>query len=900
MKRLGMFIVCLFVLFNAWGQSVDPAALDLSQAKVSLAGPDRVYLTQIEYGGKEVSIVLKYDGKVGAQVIGPYFAKDKTLPDALDLSNTKLSISETGLIEVANVNLYGATYSGHLKYAAGAKLEIVRWRRGAMALTTKKLTLGTLEVQGLAIKPALIDFSKAKVSLAGPNDVYVRQIRYAGTSFSVTLKYDGNLGLTIAGPYYAKGKLLPDSLDLSTTTLSVATSDSVRVSNVGLYGNMYSGLLKYAGGANMALASAPKIMVAEKPKEEPKAEEPKKEEPKKEVVEAKEKEAPKEAASAKPAAKDIAGLRKEGEAAVKALQKGISDLRAEGVAAVKSLEATDAKLQAMGEAAVADLKADIQKLGAAGMPVAAPASQTGVDSLRKAGEAAVAELEAADASLLKMGQAAVADLESKGAAEIAKLQAADANLLKIGQAAVVDLQAEDTELRELGDQYLGRLRADINELRRRSGLPVFEEEGMTRQELGDQIAQLNKAGQAAIAELQAADAQLQSMGEAAVAESQAADAKLLKMGESAVAGLKADIQKLGAGGMPVAGPVSTKGIDSLRKSGEAAVADLQAADAKLLKMGEAAVADLQAEDKEIRAIGEQYLARLRAEMNDLRKRSGLPVYEEEGSTRQELGSQIAELTRAGEAAIKQLKSADAKLLSMGEAAVAALQADIRKMSAGGMPVAGASQAETNALRKEGEAAVADLQAADAKLLKMGEAAVASLKADINDIRRRSGMPVGGQNLDAQIEQLRKEGEAIVASLQAQGAAAIRRLETADRRLNRADAAAMSRIADLEDLGERVAKLEKENEELKTRVADAAVVVETDKYRAGNVDILEGVIEAYPVPTARYNARLNADGRYIPLQISDPQDFIGKRCQLTVVYTGVGRAFNILRMNILTQ
>ena len=78
----------------------------------------------------------------------------------------------------------------------------------------------------------------------------------------------------------------------------------------------------------MALASAPKIMVAEKPKEEPKAEEPKKEEPKKEVVEAKEKEAPKEAASAKPAAKDIAGLRKEGEAAVKALQKGISDLRA--------------------------------------------------------------------------------------------------------------------------------------------------------------------------------------------------------------------------------------------------------------------------------------------------------------------------------------------------------------------------------------------------------------------------------------------------------------------------------------------------------------------------------------------------------------------------------------------
>ena len=101
------------------------------------------------------------------------------------------------------------------------------------------------------------------------------------------------------------------------------------------------------------------------------------------------------------------------------------------------------------------------------------------------------------------------------------------------------------------------------------------------------------------------------------------------------------------------------------------------------------------------------------------------------------------------------------------------------------------------------------------------------------------------------------------------------------------------------MGDRLAALEAENATLKAQIASIGAPREEDTYRSGNVDILVGTIEAYPVPTARFNARLNVDGRYIPLQISNPQDFIGKRSELTVVYTGEGRNFNILRMRIVT-
>ena len=51
---------------------MDLRQMDLSGTNISLAGPDRVYLSPIVYAGQEVSVILQYDGTGGFTVLGPY------------------------------------------------------------------------------------------------------------------------------------------------------------------------------------------------------------------------------------------------------------------------------------------------------------------------------------------------------------------------------------------------------------------------------------------------------------------------------------------------------------------------------------------------------------------------------------------------------------------------------------------------------------------------------------------------------------------------------------------------------------------------------------------------------------------------------------------------------------
>jgi hypothetical protein len=97
------------------------------------------------------------------------------------------------------------------------------------------------------VNPSLLNLDAAQVSLAGPESVYISSIRYAGNTYSALLRYRGGTTATVESIFGPTGKLIPDSVDLSRTELTLVEPDVLDVAYVGIGGTGYSGQLRYAG-----------------------------------------------------------------------------------------------------------------------------------------------------------------------------------------------------------------------------------------------------------------------------------------------------------------------------------------------------------------------------------------------------------------------------------------------------------------------------------------------------------------------------------------------------------------------------------------------------------------------------------------------------------------------------
>ncbi len=116
-----------------------------------------------------------------------------------------------------------------------------------------------IEVSPDQIDISLLDVDSAQVSLAGPDAIYVSSIRYAGLPYSALLRYQGGTSATIARVYGPSGALIPDSVDLSQTVLSLVAPDILDVANVGVHGRGYSGQLRYTGGNQLQVAGIQRV-----------------------------------------------------------------------------------------------------------------------------------------------------------------------------------------------------------------------------------------------------------------------------------------------------------------------------------------------------------------------------------------------------------------------------------------------------------------------------------------------------------------------------------------------------------------------------------------------------------------------------------------------------------------
>ena len=286
---------------------LDPSRAIIDQAQISLAGPDRIYLSNIRYDGVPYSALLRYSGGTTATVEAVYGPRGKLIPDSVGLAQTELDFRAPASLAVAHVEVGGVGYSGTLEYAGGNRLRVTNIRRVILPPTAAEMaqteieslnaTIAALEAaladaemmanetdEELAearaeidamvaaayqpsevmltaemLDPSRANIDQVRISLAGPDTIYLANIRYDGVPYSALLKYSGGSSATVEAVYGPTGKLIPDSIGLSQTTLEFVAPAALAVSNVELGGVGYSGTLEYAGGNQLRVTNLRRV-----------------------------------------------------------------------------------------------------------------------------------------------------------------------------------------------------------------------------------------------------------------------------------------------------------------------------------------------------------------------------------------------------------------------------------------------------------------------------------------------------------------------------------------------------------------------------------------------------------------------------------------------------------------
>jgi hypothetical protein len=137
MKRILVIVCMLFVSLSAFGQAINPAGIDLSKAEMAIAGPNSIYVTNINYNGTILSVLLKYDGATGAIIYGPWFASDKLLQDNYELGYATINKLGTDSLVVSNVVVGSAAYTGRFKFDGVSKINLENYWTTTMPMTAE-------------------------------------------------------------------------------------------------------------------------------------------------------------------------------------------------------------------------------------------------------------------------------------------------------------------------------------------------------------------------------------------------------------------------------------------------------------------------------------------------------------------------------------------------------------------------------------------------------------------------------------------------------------------------------------------------------------------------------------------------------------------------------------------
>lgn len=268
MKKVLVTALLVSMALGASAQAVDTSLLDLSDVELNLAGPDSVYVTNILYGGTQISVLLRYNGATGATIYGPYANDDKLLLDSFELGEAEVRIRGGDTLVVSDLLLYGAGVTGRLKYDGVYTLNLASWSQTDAPVTAESRiasleaqirTAQTRYEQEIAATAAKYegDLSTAQSDLAAAESALAAAQRSLSAAQADVRRLNVRLSMGTSGaatPTAAAGASIsprsidPSELDLSGAMLHLAGPDTVYVTDITYSGIGLSVLLKHDGG----------------------------------------------------------------------------------------------------------------------------------------------------------------------------------------------------------------------------------------------------------------------------------------------------------------------------------------------------------------------------------------------------------------------------------------------------------------------------------------------------------------------------------------------------------------------------------------------------------------------------------------------------------------------------
>ena len=251
-------------------ERLDARLLSLDGAQVSLAGPDRVYVSSIEYAGESYSALLRYRGGTTATVEQVYGPQGKLIPDTVGLTQTELAFVAPDVLDVAYVEIGGQGYAGQLRYAGGNRLEVAGIRQvtlpptaaeqvsaaeaaaeaaeaeaAAAAAVADAEAMAAAAVSEAEAAEAATAAAEAATGAAMTEAEAAREAAAAAAAQVDTMQAEAYQPSAVS---VSAERLDARLLSLDGAQASLAGPDRVYVSSIEYAGESYSALLRYRGG----------------------------------------------------------------------------------------------------------------------------------------------------------------------------------------------------------------------------------------------------------------------------------------------------------------------------------------------------------------------------------------------------------------------------------------------------------------------------------------------------------------------------------------------------------------------------------------------------------------------------------------------------------------------------
>ncbi len=397
-------------VFGSAGKLI-PDAIDLSHTELSLIAPDVLDVANVGVGGNGYSGQLRYAGDNRFELVGLKQVKLPPTPRELmaqtearaaarvaaaraavaeaeaDTDAARAAVAEAeadtdaarAAVTAAEERL-AAVEAESAAAIAEARADLESARQAMDMMMAEAYRPSVVMISAAGIDPGLLNLDAAEASLAGPESVYISSIRYAGDTYSALLRYRGGTTATVESIFGPTGKLIPDSVDLSQTELTLVEPDVLDVAYVGVGGTGYSGQLRYAGDNRLEVVGIRPVALP------PTADE---------LV----------ASARAQAAADMAEARATADAEV-AEARAVADMEVAEARAMADAEVADANAgaaAARADAEAANADAAAARTDAAAATADAVAARTDAAAARADAAAARAEIEALKLELAPMG-----------------------------------------------------------------------------------------------------------------------------------------------------------------------------------------------------------------------------------------------------------------------------------------------------------------------------------------------------------------------------------------------------------------------------------------------------------------------------------------------------------------